>query len=71
MGDRSVSGEHGRAQRHHERSQPAEEPEYIVRLVRRVVTVSVETVRLVGELAATVDVLAAVGVKETVEQVAE
>ncbi len=40
-----------------------EEPEYIVRLVKRVVTVSVETVKLVGELAREVDVLAAVGVR--------
>jgi predicted helicase len=32
----------------------ADDPQYIKRLVRQVVTVSVETVRLVGELAATV-----------------
>ena len=40
-----------------------DDPEYIVRLIKRVVTVSVETVRLVDELAARVDLLAAVGVK--------
>ena len=42
-----------------------DDAEYIVRLVGRVVTVSVETVKLVGQLAARVDLLAAVGVKET------
>jgi predicted helicase len=40
----------------------ADDPEYIVRLIKQVVTVSVETVRLVDELAASVDLLAAVGV---------
>jgi predicted helicase len=40
-----------------------DDPEYIVRLIKQVVTVSVETVRLVDELAARVDLLAAVGVK--------
>jgi predicted helicase len=40
----------------------ADDPEYIVRLIQRVVTVSVETVRLVDELATAVDLLAAVGV---------
>ena len=40
-----------------------DDPEYIVRLIKQVVTVSVETVRLVDELAASVDLLAAVGVK--------
>jgi predicted helicase len=39
-----------------------DDPQYIVRLVKQVATVSVETVRLVRELAATVDLLAAVGV---------
>ncbi len=42
----------------------ADDPEYIVRLVARVVTVSLETARLVRELAGAVDLLAAVGVKE-------
>jgi len=42
-----------------------DDAEYIVRLVRRVVTVSVETMKLVGQLAEKVDLLAAVGVKET------
>ena len=39
------------------------DPEYIVRLIKQVVTVSVETVRRVDELAARVDLLAEVGVK--------
>jgi predicted helicase len=41
--------------------------QYIVRLVGKVTHVSVETVRLVNDLAATVDLLAAVGVAATVE----
>jgi predicted helicase len=40
----------------------ADDPQYIVRLVKQVVTVSVETVALVGKMAREVDVLAAVGV---------
>jgi predicted helicase len=43
----------------------ADDPQYIVRLARQVVTVSVETVALVGEMAREVDVLAAVGVDLT------
>lgn len=39
-----------------------DDPEYIVRPIKQVVTVSVETVRLVDELATAVDLLAAVGV---------
>jgi predicted helicase len=39
-----------------------DDPEYVVRLVGRVVSVSVETVRLVRELEAAVDLLAALGV---------
>jgi len=45
----------------------ADDPEYIARLVGRVVTVSVETVKLVGELERAMDLLAAVGVAATVE----
>jgi predicted helicase len=41
--------------------------QYIVRLVGKVTHVSVEIVRLVNDLAATVDLLAAVGVAATVE----
>ena len=37
----------------------ADDPQYIVRLVKQVVTVSVETVRLVGELTREMDLLAA------------
>ena len=43
----------------------ADDPQYIVRLVEQVVTVSVETVALVGELTRAVDLLAAVGVDGT------
>jgi predicted helicase len=40
----------------------ADDSQYIVRLVKQVVTVSMETVALVGEMAREVDLLAAVGV---------
>jgi predicted helicase len=43
----------------------ADDPQYIVRLVKQVVTVSVETGRLVGELSREVDLLAALGVDLT------
>ena len=45
----------------------ADDPEYIARLVGRVVTVSLETARLVRELEGAVDLLAALGVVEAVE----
>ncbi|MGZ3663937.1 MAG: type ISP restriction/modification enzyme [Ktedonobacterales bacterium] len=44
-----------------------DEQQYIARLVCKVTHVSVETVRLVREMAAKVDVLAAIGIAETVE----
>ncbi len=63
VGDRPVSGQHGRAQRHRRATRTApDEPQYIVRLVGRVVTVSVETVGLVNALAAEVALPAAVAV---------
>ncbi|WIG58689.1 MAG: Helicase domain protein [Ktedonobacterales bacterium] len=46
-----------------------DDPQYIVRLIRQVVTVSVETVRLVDGLARSVDLLAALGI--TVEAAVE
>jgi hypothetical protein len=52
------------------RSGSDEALQYIARLVGRVVTVSVETVRLVGELAARVELLAAVGASEAVVEIA-
>jgi hypothetical protein len=48
----------------------ADDPEYIARLVGRVVTVSLETVRLVRELEGEVDLLAALGMKEEAVEVA-
>jgi len=51
MGSGPVPGFGRCAVRDCERSEPEDDPEYIVRLVGQVVTVSVETVRLVWELA--------------------
>jgi len=49
-GNRPIPGLNQQALRHHQRPQPAQRPEYILRLIGQVITVSLETVKIVNAL---------------------